>query len=55
MPGWDEDITGVTKFSDLPLNAQAYLNKVAELSEIDLAIFSVGPDRTQTVVLKEMM
>ena len=55
LPGWTEDITKVTKFSDLPLNAQRYLNKVSELSEIDLAIFSVGPDRTQTVVLKEMM
>jgi len=55
VPGWIEDITKVTKFSDLPLNAQGYLNKISELSEIDLAIFSVGPDRTQTVVLKEMM
>ena len=55
VPGWEEDITNVTSFSDLPLNAQGYLNKIAELSETEVVIFSVGPDRTQTVVLKEIM
>ena len=54
LEGWIEDITQTTSFSDLPLNTQNYLNKVSELSNIELAIFSVGPDRTQTVVLKDM-
>ncbi len=54
LEGWTEDITQTTSFSDLPLNTQSYLNKVSELSNIELAIFSVGPDRTQTVVLKDM-
>lgn len=54
VPGWNENITKVAKFSDLPVNAQAYLNKISELTGIDLAIFSVGPDRKQTIVLKEM-
>ncbi len=54
LEGWTEDITQMTSFSDLPLNTQNYLNKVSELSNIELAIFSVGPDRTQTVVLKDM-
>ncbi len=54
LPGWDEDITKTTKFSDLPLNTQRYLNKINELTGVDLGIFSVGPDRTQTIVLKEM-
>ena len=54
LNGWKEDITQTTTFSDLPVNAQNYLNKISELSNIELAIFSVGPDRKQTVVLKEM-
>jgi len=54
LPGWNEDITKVTNFSDLPLNTQEYLNKITELTELDLAIFSVGPDRTQTIVLKNL-
>lgn len=55
VPGWTEDITEVTKFSDLPANTQSYLNKVSELSGIPVSIFSVGPDRTQTVVLEDIM
>ncbi len=55
IPGWDEDITKVTNFSGLPVNAQLYLNKLAELVGVEVAIFSVGPDRTQTVVLKELI
>ncbi len=55
VPGWNEDITQVTKFSDLPLNAKNYLNKISELAGVDLAIFSVGPDRTQTIVLQELI
>ena len=55
VPGWDEDITKVSSFSDLPLNAQHYLNKLSELVGVELAIFSVGPDRTQTVVLKDLI
>ena len=55
LPGWEEDITKAASFNDLPENARAYLNKIEELSETDVVIFSVGPDRKQTVVLKEIM
>ncbi len=51
FPGWDEDITGVRNFEDLPVNAQNYVNRLAELVGVDIATFSVGPDRTQTNVL----
>ena len=54
VEGWKEDITKTTCFSDLPLNAQLYLNKICELSNIELSMFSVGPDRKQTVVMKDM-
>lgn len=55
MDGWKEDITKVTSFSGLPKNAQAYLNKISELVGEDISIFSVGPDRTQTIVLRELI
>ncbi|WP_288531310.1 adenylosuccinate synthase [uncultured Secundilactobacillus sp.] len=51
MPGWDEDITGIKKFEDLPINAQNYVNRLSELVGVDIATFSVGPDRDQTNVL----
>ena len=55
LDGWKEDITKVSTFSDLPVNAQAYLNKITELTDVDVAIFSVGPDRLQTIVLRELI
>lgn len=55
LQGWKENITKVTSFDQLPQNAKNYLNKISELSEVELAIFSVGPDRTQTIVLKDLM
>ncbi|MYL54263.1 adenylosuccinate synthase [Pontibacillus yanchengensis] len=51
MPGWTEDITNVRKFEDLPENAQHYVKRVSELTGIPLAVFSVGPDRSQTNVM----
>lgn len=51
FPGWDDDITGVKDFKDLPVNAQNYITRLAELVGVDIATFSVGPDRTQTNVL----
>ncbi|GAX06558.1 adenylosuccinate synthetase [Secundilactobacillus pentosiphilus] len=51
FPGWDDDITGVKKFEDLPINAQNYVKRLSELVGVDIATFSVGPDRTQTNVL----
>ncbi|VEU83016.1 adenylosuccinate synthase [Acholeplasma hippikon] len=49
LPGWDEDITQVKSFEELPLNAQKYIEKIEELTGIKVAIFSVGPDRNQTI------
>lgn len=53
LPGWDEDITKVTKFDDLPENAKNYLKRIEELTETPLATVSVGPDREQTMILHD--
>ena len=51
--GWSEDITAARKFSDLPAKTQSYLRAIEELAEIPLSIVSVGPDREQTIMLKD--
>lgn len=53
LPGWQEDITLVHRFEELPVNAQNYLIAIERYTGIKIAIFSVGPDRTQTIALKE--
>ncbi|RMC47329.1 adenylosuccinate synthase [Lactobacillus sp. ESL0228] len=52
LPAWQEDITAAKKWSDLPVNAQNFLNRVAELVGVPLVTVSVGPDREQTIVLQ---
>jgi adenylosuccinate synthase len=48
MPGWDEPISGVRRFEDLPRAARAYLERIEELSGVRVGIVSVGPDRAET-------
>lgn len=54
MPTWNEDITHVHSFDELPENAKAYLRKIEELTHRKIAIFSIGPDREQTIVLHSL-
>ena len=54
MPGWMEDITKVTSYNELPIQAKNYLKKLQELVGVEIAIFSVGPDRNQTIMIKEI-
>ncbi len=54
LPGWTEDITGVRKFEDLPMNAQNYVKRIEALTGIELLTFSVGPAREQTVILRDI-
>ncbi|WP_226582244.1 adenylosuccinate synthase [Halobacillus litoralis] len=54
MPGWTEDITGAKSLSDLPENARHYIERVSQLTGIPLSIFSVGPDRSQTNVVRSV-
>ncbi|AXF56475.1 adenylosuccinate synthase [Salicibibacter kimchii] len=48
MPGWKEDITEARSLGDLPPPARHYAERIAQLTNIPLSVFSVGPDRTQT-------
>ncbi len=53
-PGWKEDITKVKSFEELPQNCQNYLRIIEDYLNVKVAIFSVGPDREQTVTLKKI-
>ncbi|MCU6791926.1 MULTISPECIES: adenylosuccinate synthase [Paenibacillus] len=54
LPGWSEDITGVRKLEDLPVNARKYIERVVELTGIPISIFSVGRNREQTNLVHEI-
>jgi len=52
MSGWNEDITKVRQFDDLPQNAKDYIRRIADVTGVEPAIVSVGPDREETLLLK---
>ena len=49
MPGWKEDLTGMTQASELPEELKAYISFLEEELEVPIGIVSVRPDRTQTI------
>ena len=49
--GWGEDITKIREFKDLPINLKKYISYLEKELEIPIAIVSVGPDRTQTIIV----
>lgn len=50
--GWKTDISSITDWADLPVNAKKYLKRLEELFEIPVSIVSVGPNREQTIIIK---
>jgi adenylosuccinate synthase len=51
VDGWDDDLTNITKYEQLPDNAKAYLKKLEEILNTKICIVKVGPKRSQTIVL----
>jgi adenylosuccinate synthase len=49
MPGWHEELDAVRHWQDLPVNARAYLDTIADLIGVPITIVSVGPDREHTI------
>jgi adenylosuccinate synthase len=54
LPGWTEDITGVRSLDELPESARKYVERIVELTGIQLMTFSVGPAREQTNIVNEI-
>ncbi|MDZ7586501.1 MAG: adenylosuccinate synthase [Patescibacteria group bacterium] len=49
VAGWQEDITGVRKFADLPQAARVYINRVEKLTGLPIELIGVGPERHQVI------
>ena len=51
MPGWKCSTIGTHSFDNLPSEAQSYIRKIEELSQLPVDILSTGPDRKETLIL----
>uniref|UniRef100_A0A7S4PHG7 Adenylosuccinate synthetase n=1 Tax=Paramoeba aestuarina TaxID=180227 RepID=A0A7S4PHG7_9EUKA len=52
MPGWDEDISKVTKYDQLPENAKKYIAKIEEETGLPIRWVGVGPAREALLEIK---
>jgi len=52
IPGWEEDISSVRSVADLPQQARDYVKRIEDLTETPVMLLSVGPDRAETLLLK---
>jgi adenylosuccinate synthase len=53
LPGWRKDISDVRRLADLPPAARRYVDRLSELLGLPVSFVSVGPDREQTIVVKQ--
>ena len=54
LPGWTEDITKARSYEDLPDNAQKYIEFIEDYLGISVYLVSVGPERSQNIIRKEI-
>lgn len=48
--GWAADLTGMTKYEELPAELKEYIEFIEKELEVPIKVVSVGPDRTQTIM-----
>ncbi len=53
--GWNESISDAKTLDELPENARKYVHKLEELSGCCISAIGVGPDRDQTIVVRDLM
>ena len=52
LPGWTENLDGVSRYQDLPASARTYLERVARLVGVKVMAVSIGADRERTIILE---
>jgi adenylosuccinate synthase len=53
LPGWQTSTVGTTQMSSLPTNARRYVEFLSEKIGVEIGLVSTGPERTQTIVIKD--
>jgi len=49
-PGWDQDVSEVRDWKNLPHPAQMYIQKIEEIAGIPVRTISIGPEREQVII-----
>ncbi|MBT3261724.1 adenylosuccinate synthase [bacterium] len=51
IPGWEQNISQITQYADLPNNAKKYVQYISKLVDVKISLISVGSKRKQTIHL----
>ncbi len=54
LEGWDEDISHARSYDELPENAKKYIEFIENYLGINVYLVSVGPERSQNIIRKEL-
>ncbi|MEI7554876.1 adenylosuccinate synthase [Candidatus Chlorohelix sp.] len=50
LPGWEKDIRGVNRWSDLPQGAISYIERIEQITGVPVSMIGTGPDRRETII-----
>lgn len=50
LPGWQADISGARRLSDLPEQGRRYIERIQDLARLPISMISVGPEREQAIL-----
>lgn len=53
IAGWQSEINEITAYEDLPVEAKDYVKRIEDFTGVEAVIVSVGPDREETLLLKD--
>ncbi len=53
LPGWNETVSGIKEYNQLPKAAIDYIKRIEQLTGIPIDIISTGPDRAETIILRD--
>jgi adenylosuccinate synthase len=54
LDGWQESISGIRNFENLPAGARNYMSRLEDLLSCPINLVSVGPDRKQIISVKDL-
>ena len=55
MPGWNEDISSIHSFDELPENTKAYVRRLEELSGCRISVIGTGPQRDHIIQVHSLL
>ena len=49
LPGWKQDVRGITRYADLPANCRAYIEFIEKELGVPVTMVSNGPGRDELI------